>query len=621
MAGSPEDIRWPESLRNSQKEVVSPKDIADNRDEVARLLNRHTATPAIVGKIIWPEKTVAHASEEHKHPTSLSTDPVVHEVQSALYNGLGIDVRTDANGAIDKFKKWVIDGLVVGNGELARMIYTEGAGKFLTAIKEQLSTIEGWWKIAEALGTSVKELFLGDAYERGKSVADLGLITTGIAAVGSVAKMAGKTAVRTSMKIGAETTVHQGANTVLYWLGRGAEKIGAGLQMPLKGVIKVGEEVGKAVKYTGEITKINTGLRKTGEITREVFEKSGTKKVVEWTKQAVKNGLEQWAEKVWSSKVVQKVKSKIDDVMENRANTRYDKLEAEWKLLPKERLDIDMYSPEQLTGLKKRLGIAETATKEEIEKAYRLKLHDAMEQYEKLGKQNLERIGMDIMEQMRRNGVKDPKKEIGEEIKAVKEAYEKGEIKIVRVEAYNANIPIEGFRSPYQIGNGEIVRPKYGKKREEIDIQLGLRWLDAKYATVLVNQKELEAMMMKYASDWIKPMASVFTLWELQWRSGMTLYDTMLVGANGKWLQYVLDFNDLFTVRALKNMEKWYNKNNIKYWWFEEMRQSTVKNTEEKWEKLMYGRMDNFMELQIMGRIHPVKEQYIWTDTSKIFNK
>jgi hypothetical protein len=102
-----------------------------------------------------------------------------------------------------------------------------------------------------------------------------------------------------------------------------------------------------------------------------------------------------------------------------------------------------MYSPEQLTGLKKRLGIAETGTKEEIEKAYRLKLHDAMEQYEKLGKQNLERIGMDIMEQMRRNGVKDPKKEIGNEIKAVKEAYEKGEIKIVRVEAYHQDIPIE----------------------------------------------------------------------------------------------------------------------------------------------------------------------------------
>jgi hypothetical protein len=46
-------------------------------------------------------------------------------------------------------------------------------------------------------------------------------------------------------------------------------------------VIKVGEEVGKAVKYTGEITKVNTELRKTGEITREVFEKSGASKVVE----------------------------------------------------------------------------------------------------------------------------------------------------------------------------------------------------------------------------------------------------------------------------------------------------------------------------------------------------
>jgi hypothetical protein len=41
------------------------------------------------------------------------------------------------------------------------------------------------------------------------------------------------------------------------------------------------------------------------------------------------------------------------------------------------------------------------------------------------------------------------------------------------------------------------------------------------------------------------------------------------------------------------------------------LKQSTVKNTEEKWEKLIYGGMDNFMELQIMGRVKPVKEQYI----------
>ena len=50
---------------------------------------------------------------------------------------------------------------------------------------------------------------------------------------------------------------------------------------------------------------------------------------------------------------------------------------------------------------------------------------------------------MDIMEQMRRNGIEDPKKAITDEVKAVKEAYERGEIKIVRVEEYHPNIPIE----------------------------------------------------------------------------------------------------------------------------------------------------------------------------------
>ena len=44
------------------------------------------------------------------------------------------------------------------------------------------------------------------------------------------------------------------------------------------------------------------------------------------------------------------------------------------------------------------------------------------------------------MEQMRRNGEKDPKKIISDEILAVKEAYERGEIKIVRVDFYNDKI-------------------------------------------------------------------------------------------------------------------------------------------------------------------------------------
>jgi len=66
-----------------------------------------------------------------------------------------------------------------------------------------------------------------------------------------------------------------------------------------------------------------------------------------------------------------------------------------------------------------------------------------MEQYENLGKRNLERMGTDILEQMRRHGIEDPKKVVANEIRMVREAYERGEIKIVRVEFYHPDIPKE----------------------------------------------------------------------------------------------------------------------------------------------------------------------------------
>lgn len=94
-------------------------------------------------------------------------------VQETLYGGLGIDVKTDANNPFKKFSKGVIDGLVIGNAELVMRVREEGADKFLSELKGQLTTMEGWKKIAESLGKSVMELFSGDAYKTGKSVAEL----------------------------------------------------------------------------------------------------------------------------------------------------------------------------------------------------------------------------------------------------------------------------------------------------------------------------------------------------------------------------------------------------------------------------------------------------------------
>lgn len=77
-----------------------------------------------------------------------------------------------------------MDGLLVGNAELAMQIKNEGIEKFLSQIKEQVTSLEGWKKIAESLGKSIMELFSGDAYKTGKSAAELGLVTTGAGIAG-----------------------------------------------------------------------------------------------------------------------------------------------------------------------------------------------------------------------------------------------------------------------------------------------------------------------------------------------------------------------------------------------------------------------------------------------------
>jgi len=76
------------------------------------------------------------------NPDTLSQDPLIREVQSDVYKTLGIDVKTDSNGAIKKFSKGVIDGLLVGNAELAMQIKNEGIGKLCSQVGDQITSLE-----------------------------------------------------------------------------------------------------------------------------------------------------------------------------------------------------------------------------------------------------------------------------------------------------------------------------------------------------------------------------------------------------------------------------------------------------------------------------------------------
>lgn len=324
---------WHLERREQQKSAIdtlSAADISKRPESVATALQQSQKANEVAGRIVWSERAnqIQQDNPHNKHPDTLSKDEEIAKIQWTIYDALWIDKNTDANNAIKKFWKWVIDGLLVGNGEVIMMIKNEWLEKFLSLLKEQLGSLEWWKKIAEALGTSVWEVFTGDSYERWKSLAELGLITTGAGAAGSLAKYAGKTAIRTSVKVGSETATRTAVSQVLHVTGRTAEVVGTWLQLPAKAVKKVAVETGKVVGVVSEKTGVSATLRAGVRVWSEVYEKSGAKKVVEWTKQAIKSTLDTGIATLGATEAVQAVKGKIGEILDQSPTLSEERMKA-----------------------------------------------------------------------------------------------------------------------------------------------------------------------------------------------------------------------------------------------------------------------------------------------------
>lgn len=603
------ETAWHLERREQQRTVLdtlSVADISKRPESVAIALQQSQKANEVAGRIVGTERAgqIQKDNPHAKHPDTLSKEPEIANIQQTLYSGFGIDKNTDANNAIKKFWKGVIDGLLVGNGEVIMMIKNEWIDKFLSILKEQLGSLEWWKKIAEALGTSVWELFAGDAYERWKSIAELGLITTGAGAAGSLAKYAGKTAIRTSVKVGSETVVHSAVNRTLYAAGRTAEVVGTWLQLPAKWVKKLAEGTAKAVGVVSEKTGVNATLRAGARVGSEAYERSGAKKVVDWTRQAIKSTIDTGIATIGATEAVQALKWKIGEVIDKRMQAKYEKLEAEWKLIPKERLDIDMYSPTQLKWLQERLWLPPSATKEEIEKMFQLRLYEAMEQYEKQWKKNLERVWMDIMEQMRRRWIEDPKKAILDEINRLKQVQANGDLLIISGfwDDVKDSVAKEWLRSGYQIWEVPFWwRKQYTQLRGSVDKWLWIHWLDPKYATIVIERSDFEHLSKNYGfTHYIEHSPN-----ELANRSWITYYDSILTGRlTTAWTNtQMMNFENLIEAKALINMEN-------KYWlWnLEELKTLTIQQNWFKPPNRNYNMINDitpFLEVQIFGRVWP----------------
>ncbi len=317
-------------------EKLPVADISKRPESIASALQQNQKANKLAWKIVGTERAeqIQQDNPHTKHPDSLSKDPEIAHYQWMLYENLGIDKNTNTNNIIKKFSKWMIDGLFIWNAEIIMMINNEGIEKFVNAIKTQFSTLVGIGQILKALWMSLWDLATGDAYERWKSLAELGLITTGAGAVWSLAKYAGKTAIKTSVKIGGETVLRNTASQTLHAVGRTAEVFGTWLQLPAKWVKKVAEWTAKAVGAVSEKTWVSSVLRTGARIGNEVFEWTGAKKIVDKTKQIVKTSLDIGLKAVGVTQIVQAIKGKLENILDKTAKRAEEKLKVQEKYTP-----------------------------------------------------------------------------------------------------------------------------------------------------------------------------------------------------------------------------------------------------------------------------------------------
>lgn len=208
---------------------------AQSPEELAKALKANPKTREAAAKVL-------------KNPDAYSEDPDVAKIQKLIYDKMGINVATDANGTLKKLMKGVVDGLVIGNAELIEIVNKQGIGFVTEKIAAQFSSLEGVRGILASMGQSVADLWSGDAYKTGKSAAEFVGVTTGLAAVGTVAKFAGKTALKASVKIGAESALRQAASATLRASATALDASGAVLQAPAKAFAKTGEVAWKGAK-------------------------------------------------------------------------------------------------------------------------------------------------------------------------------------------------------------------------------------------------------------------------------------------------------------------------------------------------------------------------------------
>lgn len=129
----------------------------------------------------------------------IDKEKTILEAQTYVYELCWISTDMEQNSSFENFSKWFIDEMLIGNWEMAIEVINTKWAILIEALK-QLATWDWLKMMAEALWESVMNLFSWDAYATWKSVAELGLVATGVAAVWVIWKKGLKLSLKQSLK-------------------------------------------------------------------------------------------------------------------------------------------------------------------------------------------------------------------------------------------------------------------------------------------------------------------------------------------------------------------------------------------------------------------------------------
>ena len=289
-----EGERQQEAERKSQEYLKLAK---ENPYKLTEEIKKNPKTEPLLRQILWDTE---YERIKDLNPNKLSEDTNIAKMQWEIYSFVDINPETDRNPTKDKFIKWLIDSIIVGNAELAmKIIETKWA-----ILKNMIQEIFSWeWlkNIAEWFWKSVMELFSGDAYKTGKSLGELGLITVGSWAGWFVLKRLWKWMIKTgedmTKKLWKETIVSQGLQK--WW--KGVEVLWKVVQAPYNiveaWVKKVWWAIRDGVRWTSEAIGNISSVQKVAEPLKRVISESkeklseGSRRVMEITKERAKEVL------------------------------------------------------------------------------------------------------------------------------------------------------------------------------------------------------------------------------------------------------------------------------------------------------------------------------------------